>query len=907
MAANLEALLKIRAQVDGANNIIQLNRNLKTVEGTTQGVTAAMRGMTGAAAGLSGALGALTPLLSVVGLVGLVKNSIEAGDALYDLSQRTGVSVEALARFKKAAATSGTDIDTVAKALSKLNRGMTEAAVTGKGAAAQALKSLGLSATDAGGRIKTADALTLEIADKFKKMSDGAVKGRLAFDLFGRAGDQLIPLLNMGGASIESLSVKMNEAFAKKADQYSDNLARLSGKVGALGADLVVALLPALEAITSAVTAGVDAFNKLPGPIKALAVGGAALAIAWGPITGIIAAAAAGFATLSAAFGSVIAYFAPIGLGIEGISVALTDLGFAIAAVPLAGWVIAGVAALAALGAALYANNEAFRSWVNNLGKVIASDFQNAMKQAAEITSAVTSFISEKWQWLVSAAQQVASGIGNAFSDKGPFGFIRRSAEWVFGGVQQAIAKLWNALPAPLRKALGQAGQMAVNIAASTPVGYAISAGIRASQMGPNTGTQSGSRNQPGGPQFTPDLSALDSGGAGKKAADEMKKAINDYNKAVEEGSKLTRGLMEKLQATNLNLMAIGANAVDALGVQRLRDENTLMKEYADNMRTVADLEKKRAAAQAKGLATTTLDAEIQAATEQAAKLRDQMRFEAQEKYTQGLVDLLPKEEQYTKQIETNKIALDNRKKGITEMTEAQKLDLEVQLLGLDVLAQTYPALEANIKKLRERAKALDDSKKALTDKSFGESFKESFRSYIESVKDLGSALGNVAVKAVQGLEDKLFEFITTGKLKFKEFISDVLKDLARLALRLAIVNTIKAVFPGLKFANGGIMTATGAVPLKRYATGGIATSPQLAMFGEGSTPEAYVPLPDGRRIPVAMKGGGGGTNVVVNVDAKGTSVQGDNTQGAALGRVISAAVQNELIKQRRPGGLLAA
>ena len=67
--------------------------------------------------------------------------------------------------------------------------------------------------------------------------------------------------------------------------------------------------------------------------------------------------------------------------------------------------------------------------------------------------------------------------------------------------------------------------------------------------------------------------------------------------------------------------------------------------------------------------------------------------------------------------------------------------------------------------------------------------------------------------------------------------------------------------------------------------------------------------LPDGRRIPVAMKGGGAGsgTNVVVNVDASGSQVQGDAGKGEQLGRVISQAVQQELIRQRRPGGLLTA
>lgn len=56
-------------------------------------------------------------------------------------------------------------------------------------------------------------------------------------------------------------------------------------------------------------------------------------------------------------------------------------------------------------------------------------------------------------------------------------------------------------------------------------------------------------------------------------------------------------------------------------------------------------------------------------------------------------------------------------------------------------------------------------------------------------------------------------------------------------------------------FANGGIMTNAGAIPLHKYANGGIATKPQVALYGEGSKPEAYVPLPDGRTIPVTLKG----------------------------------------------------
>lgn len=58
-------------------------------------------------------------------------------------------------------------------------------------------------------------------------------------------------------------------------------------------------------------------------------------------------------------------------------------------------------------------------------------------------------------------------------------------------------------------------------------------------------------------------------------------------------------------------------------------------------------------------------------------------------------------------------------------------------------------------------------------------------------------------------------------------------------------------------FANGGIMTDMGPLPLNKYALGGVANTPQVALFGEGRQPEAYVPLPDGRSIPVSMKDGG--------------------------------------------------
>jgi phage-related minor tail protein len=90
----------------------------------------------------------------------------------------------------------------------------------------------------------------------------------------------------------------------------------------------------------------------------------------------------------------------------------------------------------------------------------------------------------------------------------------------------------------------------------------------------------------------------------------------------------------------------------------------------------------------------------------------------------------------------------------------------------------------------------------------------------------------------------------------------------------------------------------------RRCNAAGSVSSGQTYMVGERG-PELFVPGRSGT-IVANDKMGGGSTNVVVNVDAKGSSVEG-NEQGAnQLGRVISAAVQSELIKQQRPGGILA-
>ena len=85
-------------------------------------------------------------------------------------------------------------------------------------------------------------------------------------------------------------------------------------------------------------------------------------------------------------------------------------------------------------------------------------------------------------------------------------------------------------------------------------------------------------------------------------------------------------------------------------------------------------------------------------------------------------------------------------------------------------------------------------------------------------------------------------------------------------------------------------------------ANGGPVKGGNSYIVGERG-PELFSPGVSGMITP--NHAFGGTTSVVVNVDASNTSVEGDESGGEELGRLIGAAVQAELIKERRPGGLL--
>jgi len=199
---------------------------------------------------------------------------------------------------------------------------------------------------------------------------------------------------------------------------------------------------------------------------------------------------------------------------------------------------------------------------------------------------------------------------------------------------------------------------------------------------------------------------------------------------------------------------------------------------------------------------------------------------------------------------------------------------------------------------------------------------------YTEAVQ---RALGNVDLKPIkdefadlkQAIEGwgkdaaaAMVDFAITGKSSFTDMTNSILADIARMLVYKNITGPIASAVGGFDFAgffgfaNGGVMTGAGPLPLRKYAAGGIASSPQLAMFGEGRTPEAFVPLPDGRTIPVTMRGGGTVVNVQVQNNAgqvaQATATATTDSTGNTQIMVIIEQIEGKMARRIQQGSGLA-
>ena len=224
----------------------------------------------------------------------------------------------------------------------------------------------------------------------------------------------------------------------------------------------------------------------------------------------------------------------------------------------------------------------------------------------------------------------------------------------------------------------------------------------------------------------------------------------------------------------------------------------------------------------------------------------------------------------------------------IDSLSESAKAEIDHDLQKLDIQKQINEAQLANAEILANPVKAaivdLEKELRKLNDVQFqmvelssaiSSSFSESFKGIIQGTMSVQEAFANMFSRIADHFLDMAARMMATelslGFLKLFSFGSAPTSP-----------------FPEVGYA----------------AKGGPVKGGSPYVVGEKG-PELFVPGSSGNIVP-NHELGGSGTNIVVNVDASGSSVEGDEGQAAELGRMLGAAIQAELIKEKRPGGLLA-
>lgn len=233
-----------------------------------------MKGVADAAMKVGGLIGAGLAA-GAAAFTALAKQSINAADEMGETAQKIGMSTESLSAYSYIAKMSGTDTDTLTNAVKKLNVNVVDAA-RGQGAAKDAFAALGIELKDQNGQLKDSDTIIRELSGRMSQFEDGAVKTALATDIFGKAGADLIPMLNQGEEGFaaltkeaEQMGLILSTETANAAGEFNDSLDRMKSAIAGNVNTVVAQMLPV--------------FNQLAGDMaKASMEGGVLTGIANG-------------------------------------------------------------------------------------------------------------------------------------------------------------------------------------------------------------------------------------------------------------------------------------------------------------------------------------------------------------------------------------------------------------------------------------------------------------------------------------------------------------------------------------------------------------------------------------------------------------------------------------------------
>ena len=257
---------------------------------------------------------------------------------------------------------------------------------------------------------------------------------------------------------------------------------------------------------------------------------------------------------------------------------------------------------------------------------------------------------------------------------------------------------------------------------------------------------------------------------------------------------------------------------------------------------------------------------------------------------------------------EFNRLFIERQKllKRISEAEESSnKRALQSLRKQLQVVNESITPIKEKLDENAKITQEIDNQNKEL------EQQEELIRKNEEAAKKLRDTMTAVGEEIESSIKNNLRDAIT-GAQSFGEAMTNVLNRIRDKIIDSQIDKLIggfgeafgKGSTGGEKKGLGGFL---GGILGGLFADGGRPPVGKVSVVGERG-PELFVPKVSGTIIPNNSMGGGDSVvnNITVSVDATGSSVQGSDAGGNQLGQQIAVAIQSEIVKQKRKGGLLA-
>jgi len=218
--------------------------------------TEGLAGKLGKGFGMAAKAGAVLAGAAIAGgtaLLGMATKAAATTDRIDKLSQKIGISREAFQEYDYILSQNGVDVEKLQVGMKTLTQRMQES-TEGLGIGAEAFDKLGLSAIDLNGKMKSQEEMFEETAKALMAMPEGAEKSQLAFELFGKAGTELMPLLNGSAEGFDELKQAAHDMGLVMSDEaidagvlFTDSLDNVKRSLGGVVANIGVELMPMFQ------------------------------------------------------------------------------------------------------------------------------------------------------------------------------------------------------------------------------------------------------------------------------------------------------------------------------------------------------------------------------------------------------------------------------------------------------------------------------------------------------------------------------------------------------------------------------------------------------------------------------------------------------------------------------------